>query len=404
MKVRISASRASGTICAPVSKSHLHRLLFATALAAGKSVIHGVSEADDVLATVNCLTALGAEIIPTEDGFCVFGTDMRHTAPRRALMCRESGSTLRFVIPIATLSGARVHITGKSSLLARPLDAYDKIFSERLMLLSQNGRILTVDGPLEAGDFSVHGGVSSQFISGLLLALPLLDGESTLTVEPPFVSRGYVDLTLSVLESFDIFVGRRSENVFYVPGGQSYTPGEYRAEGDWSSAASVLALNFLGGECTVQGLNASSYQPDSCAGEVFSRIAAHTAEPIDLSDTPDLAPISFALAAALGGASFIGTGRLRHKESDRAAAMKAELEKLGCSITVSEDSVTVPACELHAPNEPISSHNDHRIAMAMAILLSRLGGEIEGAECVKKSYPDFFRDLATLGIGIAEES
>jgi 3-phosphoshikimate 1-carboxyvinyltransferase len=287
-------------------------------------------------------------------------------------------------------------------LFSRPLDEYTRLFAERGLLISKSGRVLTVDGPLSAGEFTVGAKISSQFLTGLLLSLPSADGDSVIRVEPPLNSGGYIDLTLSVLESFDVFVHREDEYTFTVPGNQRFMHGEYTAEGDWSGAAYILAMNYLGGSCRVRGLSASSRQPDSAAEDIFTRVAAADGKPIDLSATPDLAPIAIALAAYRGGAHFTGTGRLCHKESNRAMAMKDELARLGCDIEIGEDSITVPPSVLQAPTEPIQSHNDHRIAMAMAVLLTRLGGEIDGAECVKKSYPDFFRHLTELGVDVKE--
>ena len=190
MKLLINPSTAVGEVDAPISKSHLHRLLIAAAQADGETVIHGASNATDVIATIDCLNALGAEIKRVQGGYRVSGTDMKHSAPRSALPCRESGSTLRFLIPLAALSGARVHIVGSDSLLARPLDEYTRLFAERGLLISKSGRVLTVDGPLSAGEFTVGAKISSQFLTGLLLSLPSADADSVIRVEPPLNSGG----------------------------------------------------------------------------------------------------------------------------------------------------------------------------------------------------------------------
>lgn len=400
MKAKVNPCKLSGTISAPLSKSHLHRLLISAAMADGESHIYGVSDAEDVLATVNSLNALGANIARTDDGYTVIGHNMRKTAPRGTLNCRDSASTLRFLIPIATLSGARVYMVGSEALMKRPISVFQTLFDEREMLLAKMGRLITVDGPLEPGEFVLPGDVSSQFISGLMLALPVLDGDSNITIRPPFESKGYVDMTEAVLASFDVFVRKTDEYTYEIPGNQSYMPGEYYAEGDWSSAAVINALSYVGHNTEAVGLNENSKQPDKVAKQIFDRIAAKDSEPIDLSDCPDLAPAAFALAAELGGAHFIGVKRLSIKESHRAEAMKCELAKLGCNITVGDGYVTVPKAELHAPCEPISAHGDHRIAMAMAVLLTLYGGEILGAESINKSYPHFFEDLKTLGADI----
>ena len=400
MKARINPCKLSGTIVAPLSKSHLHRLLISAAMADGESYIHGASDADDVLATVESLKALGADIARVGDGYAVVGHNMRKTAPRGTLNCRDSASTLRFLIPIATLSGARVYMVGSEVLMKRPIFVFKTIFDEREMLLERMGRLISVDGPLTPGEFVLAGDVSSQFISGLMLALPVLDGDSRIKITPPFESKGYVDMTEATLASFDVFVRKTDEYTYEIPGNQTYMPGEYYAEGDWSAAAFITALSYVGHSTEAVGLNENSKQPDKAAKNIFDRIAAGDKEPIDLSDCPDLAPVSFALAAELGGAHFIGVKRLSIKESNRAEAMREELEKLGCSITVGDGCVTVPKVKLHAPSEPISAHGDHRIAMAMAVLLTLYGGEITGAESIRKSYPHFYEDLNKLGAGI----
>ena len=402
MIAEIKPSAASGSITVPTSKSMAHRLLIAAAMCeGGKSVIHGVTESNDVLATVSCLSALGAKISTDGEGnYTVIGTDMRKTAPSGTLFCNESGSTLRFIIPIATLSGARTHISGAKRLLERPLTVYEEIYRERELLFERIGDIIFVDGPLPSGEYTVRGDVSSQFISGLLLALPTLDEDSVIKIIPPFESRPYVNMTIAALNRFGIHADFTDEYTIKIAGGQRYTAcDDITVEGDFSGAAFIDALGVLGSRVKLLGLPEKSAQADSVYRELFEALGSGSPT-VDITDCPDLAPVLFALAAYLNGATFIGTSRLKIKESDRAEAMAEELKRLGASVTVGENSVTVNKSLLHAPSEPISSHNDHRIVMAMAVLLTKLGGKIIGAEAVKKSYPNFFSDLQRLGIEV----
>ena len=399
MIAEIKPSAIRGEITVPTSKSMAHRLLIAAAMCDGETtVIHGVTDSDDILATAACLGALGAKISTDGRGnYTVIGTDMQKTAPTGTLFANESGSTLRFIIPIATLSGARTHFSGAKRLLQRPLGVYEKLYRERELLFERIGDIIFVDGPLPFGEYTVPGNVSSQFISGLMLALPVVEGDSTIRVTPPFESRSYVNMTMAALAHFGVRAHFSDEHTIVIPGGQSYTAcPDITVEGDFSGAAFIDALSYIGGDVRALGLPEESAQGDRVYGELFSSLASGTPT-IDITDCPDLAPILFALAAYLNGATFVGTARLKIKESDRAAAMAEELSKLGARVTVDEDRVTVFGGALHAPTEPISSHGDHRIVMAMAVLLTKFGGRIIGAEAVSKSYPDFFAHLSALG-------
>ncbi len=324
---------------------------------------------------------------------------MKKIAPTEALYARESGSTLRFIIPIAALSGAKCAISASDALLKRPLSVYEDIFREKELMLLKNGKIIHVDGPLPSGEYTMRGDVSSQFISGLLFALPLTDGDSVIKIKPPFESRSYVLLTLDALHSFGVNAYFEDELTIRIPGGQSYREGDFTVEGDYSGAAFIDALNLLSSRVEVLGLNPDSAQGDRIYKALFPLLSDGAPE-IDISDCPDLGPILMTLAAALGGATLIGTARLKIKESDRAEVMAKELKKLGADITVLENSVVIKKAVLHPPTEPIQGHNDHRIVMSMAVLLTLLGGEIEGAEAVRKSYPAFFDDMKKLGIEV----
>ena len=398
MRVVIEKGAARGAVSVPPSKSIAHRLLIAAALSRGESRISNLSDCDDVRATVDCLSALGADFRFDGDTVFVKGINITDSDGGKVLECRESGSTLRFLAPLAMLTknGARLH--GASSLMARPMTVYEELFGKQRF--TKNGDFIDVKGPLAAGDYTVSGNISSQFITGLIFALTLLSGDSTIHITPPIESRSYINLTLDALSAFGIQVAWQDDFSLFIRGGQSYTPSCVSVEADASGAAFPAALNYLGGEVKLLGLSPDSRQGDAVFSQLFREIA-NGAPTVDISDCPDLAPILFALAAAKHGATFIGTRRLRIKESDRAAAMAEELSKLGAELRISEDSVVVKKAPLHPPSSQIFGHNDHRIVMAMSILLTLFGGEISGAEAVKKSYPHFFSHLASLGIGIS---
>ena len=399
MRAHITPSTATGSVCAPTSKSVAHRLLIAAALSEGKSVISGVTKSEDVLATADCLRSLGARIESDNDTFTVYGTNMKQTAPKEVLYCRESGSTLRFIIPVAALSGAKVTLSGSEKLLSRPLGVYEKLFEERELLLKKIDNLLFIDGPLPSGEYEIDGNVSSQFISGLLFALPLTKEDSVIRIIPPFASRSYVDLTIDALQKFGVNVYFENELTIKILGGQKYTANDIEVEGDYSGSAFLEALNLFGSRLSVSGLNESSKQGDKVYRDLYKLLLSGTPT-IDLENCPDLAPILFTVAAAHNGATFTSTARLRIKESNRAEAMASELRKFGADIEVFEDSVTVNKSILHTPKETLCGHNDHRVVMSLAVLATKYGGTVDGAEAVSKSYPDFFSDIKKAGIEV----
>ncbi len=397
MKIKIEKSTPSGIVCAPPSKSMAHRLLICAALAKGESTVCGVSDCDDVKATLDCLTSLGVPYEVDGDNVTVHGIDMRNAVPRRELDCRESGSTLRFFIPICLACGKSTVMRGAPSLMRRPMDVYSSLAEEGKYDFAQDGNGIFLKGPLRAGNYKVAGGVSSQFISGLLFALPLAESDSTINIIPPVVSRPYINMTVSALAEFGVSVEWRDDHTLFVRGGQSYRPCRATVEGDYSGAAFFAALQRLGGDIEIRGLRKDSLQADK-AYEMYFDMLDRGIPTVHIGDCPDLGPVLFALAAAKYGGVFTGTSRLKIKESDRAAAMAEELAKFGVSVSVGDDSVSVLPLELHPPAEPLSGHGDHRIVMSLAVLLTFVGGEIDGAEAVSKSYPSFFESLASLGV------
>ena len=289
--------------------------------------------------------------------------------------------------------------------MERPLQVYAQLCRERGLLFAQERQTLTVQGPLPAGSYRLRGDISSQFISGLLFGLPLCEGDSTVTILPPIESRPYIDMTLAALKTFGVRAAWQDAQTLYIPGGQQYHACNAQVEGDFSNAAFFGILDAIRPENQVQidGLPpaADSLQADCVYPALLARLDT-PAPCIDLTDCPDLGPILFAAAAAKHGGRFVGTKRLKIKESDRGAAMAAELRKCGVSVTVGEDEILVEpsASGLQAPTVPLSGHNDHRIVMSTAVLLTLTGGVIEGAEAVSKSFPDFFDKLQALGIEV----
>lgn len=398
MNVIIKPSTARGIITAPPSKSMAHRTLICGALSTG-SVIKNLAWSEDIKATLRCLTALGAHIEEDGDTVTIGELNPATIAPTSPLDCGESGSTLRFMIPLCLLSDNPITLIGAERLMQRPLGVYADLCTAAGLRFEQSENTLTVCGPLRGGRYTISGDVSSQFISGLLFSLPLAKEDSIITVTGKAESLSYIDLTRKALSDFGIILSHTG-NAIVIPGGQVYRPRTATVEGDWSNAAFLKAFNYFDGNVTVNGLEHNTPQGDRVCQELFSRLNAGDTAPIDLSDCPDLAPILFAVAAAKKGGVFEGTARLKIKESDRAAAMQAELGKCGVPVTVEDNRVIVHKADLHTPDGIIDGHNDHRIVMAMSVIGSLVGGEIAGAEAVTKSYPNFFDDIAKLGIQV----
>lgn len=400
MRVKIDPSIPQGTIAAPPSKSMAHRLLICSGLASGTSVVHGIAPSHDVLATLDCLSSLGASYTVDNDTVTITGINPA-SSPAAELYCRESGSTLRFIVPVCLMSGNEYTLHGSDTLLKRPMSVYEDICREQDIMFQNDGASIRLAGCLKAGKYRVKGNISSQFISGLLFALPLLEGDSTITIAPPIESCSYINLTIHALSQFGVEVKWSDERTLYIKGGQHYAPREVSVEGDYSNAAFFAAMNFMGGDVTIDGLSEESLQGDRVYARFFDMLSRGTPT-VHISDCPDLGPVLFALSACKNGGVFTGTARLKIKESDRAAAMAQELEKFGVSVRVDDDSVVVYPADFHAPTEPLLGHNDHRIVMALSVMLTLTGGEICGSEAVAKSMPDFFEALQSLGIKVTE--
>ena len=402
MDVTIIPNKLQGTVTPPSSKSVGHRALIAAALSGGVSRISRLTPSQDMEATLSCLTALGTGVEwtgPDQVAVHGLGNSIPQRGPFPRLDCGESGSTLRFLIPVALAvsGGEPLEFTGRGRLMERPQGPYFSLFQEKGIFYQQKDGVLTVRGTLKPGIYSLPGDVSSQFITGLLFALPLLDGDSDLVLTSPLESRGYVDLTLDVLNRFGIQIEKR-ENGFHVPGNQSYRAVDLTVEADWSQAAFWYAANFLGGEVDILGLDPRSAQGDMAVSEHYWRLARPGEAEIDVSGCPDLLPPLAVMAAARNGVTrFTHAARLRMKESDRLRTTAALLAALGGQVEEGPDFLTVRGGPLTGGT--VDSANDHRIAMAAAIAATGCTGPvtIRGAECVQKSYPDFWEDYRSLG-------
>lgn len=399
MLAKIQKSIAKGTVKAPPSKSICHRLIIGAALSEGESFIDNVSNCRDCEATVNCLRALGAEIEACGSGLKIKGFDPKLSKPSDTLFCDESGSTLRFLIPLALLSENEVAFSGASRLIERPLGVYEDICRGCNLQFERKENTIKVRGPLRGGEYRLPGNVSSQFITGLLFALSLDSCDSRIILTTEVESRSYIDLTIDAMSVFGVSVLWENDSTLFIKGAQKYRAVNTSVEGDYSGTAFIEAFNLFGGKVEVCGLNSKSLQGDRVYRDFFPLIFNGTPK-ISIKDCPDLGPILFAVAAACNGAVFTDTKRLKIKESDRAAAMAEELTKFGADIRVLDNSVIIKKSPLQPPTKVLSGHNDHRIVMSLAVLLSLFGGEIEGAEAINKSYEEFFEHIKSLGIKV----
>ncbi len=383
MKLTITPSRLSGPVTPPPSKSQAHRYLIAAALAGGGSTIRNLADSQDIRATRRCLAALHAD----GGGLPVFD-------------CGESGSTLRFLIPIALVRRGGGVFTGQGRLMERPQRPYLDLFREKGVRCTQENGVLTAEGRLTPGIYRLPGDVSSQFVTGLLYALPLLEGDSEILLTSPLESRGYVDMTLAALAAFGVSV-TEIPNGFRTPGGQRYRPRAVSIEADWSQAAFWYASMALGHPVEPQGLNPASAQGDMCIVSYCQRLRQSGDAALDVSGCPDLAP-PLAVIAALRAeerTSLTGAARLRIKESDRLAAITRVLCAMGADVEEGPDFLRIRGRDSLAGGCTVDCCNDHRIAMMAAVAATRCREPVTllGAECVAKSYPAFWDDYKSLG-------
>lgn len=398
MTAEIFKSKAHGETQAPTSKSMAHRYLICAALSEGVSRIKGVTYSEDVLATIDCLKTLGAKIETDNDEVVVTPPESLEMKTEETFYCRESGSTLRFILPLLLLSEKKQYITGSQRLLERPLDVYSELCEKHGLLFEKEDGRIAVCGKIKAGEYYIRGDVSSQFITGLMFALSTMEEKSKIHIIPPFESASYINMTVSALCDFGAEVDIEDDLTLCV-GGSRLQGRDITVEGDYSGAAFLDALTVLGGNVRVTNLRQDSLQGDMIYKKYFA-LLDYGSPRLDVSDCPDLAPILMAVAAAKHGATLLGTKRLKIKESDRGSAMTQELSKFGADIEQGENSITVHKAKLHEPNEILNGHNDHRIVMALAVLGTLYGCKISDAQAVSKSFPDFFKTIAQLGVEV----
>ena len=420
MLVTISPpARIGGTVSAPPSKSMAHRAVLCSALAKGTSHIENLEFSKDISATLAAAGQLCARVESGPADALVEG--LGHFRPVFGPVdCCESGSTLRFLIPLASLTGQSITFVGRGRLMERPQSVYEALYREQNLHFEQANGQLTVAGSLRSGEYTLAGNVSSQFISGLLFVLPLLAGDSTLHLIPPVESRSYIEMTRAAQAAFGVTSHWLDDTTLCIPGGQQYHPRDYIVEGDYSQAAFLAVLGAVKGGITLTGLAAETLQGDAAildilrrcgakftrteAGLVFEQAPLHGVD-IDLADCPDLGPVLMVLGLLCEGTTVIRNAeRLRIKESDRIAAMEAELRACGGVLSSEGGTITVQGCKprLHAPETPLSGHNDHRVVMSLTVLAlaADIPLAINEAEAVQKSWPHFFDALKPLGVEV----
>lgn len=414
-KIIIKSSKLKGKIMPPPSKSLSHRAIICASLCSddGESVIDNVILSDDMNATIDGMKRLGAEIKITENEnktYCLHIRGSKGNVKHAGIDCKESGSTLRFLIPIALMLSGSSTFTGRGKLAERPLDVFYEIFDEKgIECKNDEGRLpLTVSGRLTGGSYEMSGKISSQFISGLLFALPLIDEESVITITDHMESAAYVDLTLEMLSKFGVNINNINHMKYTVPADSEFTSNSYTVETDYSQAAFYLVAKALGNDVECMGLNEDSLQGDKEILDIIDRYKCEEGSEIiiDASQIPDLVPILTVLASLQDGRTtrIINAERLRIKESDRLKAISTEMNKIGADVEELSDGLLIRGRESLKGNAEVSSWNDHRIAMSLAIAATRCEKEIvlEGYQAVKKSYPAFWNDYKSLG-GITNE-
>ena len=414
MKVKVTPSKVSGNIKIPASKSMAHRALICASLSDGTSIVSNVTNSKDIEATVGCMKALGAKIKQLDETtYEVTGTNLFKQEGNITCNANESGSTLRFLIPLAACTNAEVKFLGQGRLLQRPMDVYANEFKEQNIEFNQSDKEIIVSGNLKAKDYVVQGDISSQFITGFMFVLPLLNQDSTLTITEPYESKSYVNLTIQMLAKFGIKIIETSSNSYLIKGNQHYKAQNVSVEGDFSQLAFFAVLGTLNNTLSCSNMDMSSKQGDKA---ILDCIPSFTSEKdtitftnkkpipqtIDLSNCPDLGPILCVLASYTNGeTNIVNAARLRMKESDRIEAMETELKKWGVDITSTFDSIQIHGKELYKSDNTIEifGHNDHRIVMAMTVFGLCADSEciIDDAQAITKSYPTFFEDIQSLG-------
>jgi 3-phosphoshikimate 1-carboxyvinyltransferase len=409
-------SELSGTVKAPSSKSMTQRAIAAALLANGNSCIRYPSYCDDSLAAMNVAVGLGAKVEPGIDELWINGSAV---LKEPKLNCGESGLAIRMFSPIAALYTAEITMTGAASLRNRPMTMIEDALNQLGAECKTTGGFLplTIKGPINGGNCEIDGSVSSQLLTGLLMALPVAERDTEIKVNN-LKSRPYIDMTIQLLQSFGIDVHHHDYTYFHVPGKQKYVPSVYKVEGDWSGAAFLLVAGAIGGNIKVTGLKRDTLQSDIAILDALRSAGANISFinddvevsrselksfEFDATHSPDLFPPLVALASYCDGVSRIkGVSRLKHKESDRAETLKKEFAKMNILIETVDDVMTISGG--NPVGAHVESHEDHRIAMALAVTSLLADSEVflRDSQCISKSYPDFYRDIRSLGAVIHE--
>ena len=414
MKI-IKADKLVGELSPPPSKSVLHRYIIASSLAKGISKIENISFSEDIIATIEAMKKLGANIEQKENYLLIDGSDtFKNLNENIEIDCNESGSTLRFLFPLSIVEENKVLFKGRGKLFKRPMTPYFENFEKykiKHSYIDENAILL--EGKLKAGIYEIDGNISSQFITGLLFSLPLLDGKSKIIINGKLESSNYIDISLDCLSKFGIKIINNSYQEFVIEGNQSYKVGNYRTEADYSQAAFFLVANAIGSKIKINDLSEDSLQGDKKIIDYISEIDKWNSKDtlvLDGSETPDIIPI-LSLKAAVSGKKIeiVNVERLRIKESDRLKATVEELSKLNFDLIEKKDSILINSREALKANKnekvvSLSAHSDHRIAMMIAIAATCYDGEIllDNLDCVKKSYPNFWEVFLSLGGKIYE--
>ena len=411
MERYVEPSAIKGQVKAPSSKSMTQRAIAAALLAEGQSIIFNPSYCDDSLAAMSIAVGLGARVNPHQDKLEIFGSG---ELKEPKLNCGESGLAIRMFSPIAALYPTEITMAGANSLKKRPMAMVEEALKQMGVKCSSTGGFLplTIHGPIVGGHAEIDGSVSSQLLTGLLMALPLAKKDSEIKVNN-LKSKPYIDMTIQLLKLFGISVINSDYKLFTIPGNQKYIPYNYTVEGDWSGGAFLLVASAINGQLSVQGLNTESMQSDMSIIEALKKAGVQMkmgkdvieiskselkAFDFDATESPDLFPPLVALAAYCKGISSIkGVSRLIYKESDRAKVLREEFGKMNVSIEIKDDIMYVTGG--HPGGAHVESHDDHRIAMAVAVAALGATGRvyIRDSQCVAKSYPGFFDDLRNLG-------
>ena len=385
----IKANRLTGEVTPPPSKSILHRYIIASSLAKGISKIENISYSDDIIATIEAMEKLGAKIEKKDNYLLIDGSktfDKKYLSNNAEIDCNESGSTLRFLFPLSIVKENKILFKGKGKLFKRPLSPYFENFDKYKIKYSYiNENEILLDGELKSGEYEIDGNISSQFITGLLFSLPLLNENSKIIIRGKLESSSYIDITVDCLNKFGIKIINNSYQEFIIEGNQNYKSGDYEVEADYSQVAFFLVANSIGSNIKINGLNTNSLQGDKKIIDFISQIDNWNKEEkliLDGSETPDIIPIlSLEACTSKKEIEIVNIARLRIKESDRLKATVKELSKLGFDLLEKEDSILINSRkDFYKINNNslvyLSSHSDHRIAMTIAIALTCYNGEI----------------------------